>query len=286
MTSKITLVLFVSWLFLFSLLVSILLIVNSTITTPAPHASNQSEYATGYIVRKGEKEVGLLLGSFHTQLNYDEQDRFKTMFLREAKKNNRTVFTEIPTEAIPAGGVEASLVHAVHFDKSVKKQSFESLQTQLAFLNRSVFVGEKVLHLPLSYQFMSNHPLISLYTCKMTQSYALLYNILYNVFMENAHAQFLISRAGAPDRVAKLYRAYQGGTIRNGLSNEERDIFCMQERDALYADTLASQSEDWLAVIGSQHLTGEQGLVELLKEKGFSLEPVNTYKMAMGPDTQ
>ena len=140
--------------------------------------------------------------------------------------------------------------------------------------------------MPLSYQFMSNHPLISLYTCKVTQSYALLYNILYNVFMENAHAQFLISRARAPDRVAKLYRAYQGGTIRNGLSNEERDIFCMQERDALYADTLASQSEDWLAVIGSQHLTGEQGLVELLKEKGFSLEPVNTYKMAMGPDTQ
>ena len=156
----------------------------------------------------------------------------------------------------------------------------------MAFINRSIYLGESIVNLPFSYEFMSKFPNFSYYACKVTQLYALIYNGIYNLLYQDAHTKFVASKQATPEKMAKEYRAYKSGAVSDWLAGEERIMFCMKERDALYAETLASQSENWLAVVGYLHFTGEHGLVSLLEKKGFTLEPVSIYDMAMNSDPQ
>ena len=119
--------------------------------------------ASAYHITKDGKQIGTLIGSFHTQLNYDEQEKF-IQYFDTLLSGYTNVFTEIPLGLCHGGGgVDSALASASskHLN-TIKYNHFELLNTQKSMLTRALLVGKDIIHLPTTFNAMQKWPLLTL----------------------------------------------------------------------------------------------------------------------------
>lgn len=227
---------------------------------------------TGYRVKNADGEaVGLLLGTAHLSLNPCESAQMTQFIQNSVDENGGVVLTEIEPEFIGLGPDACA--------KNVNglKSHFEPLIVQRAFLNRSIIVGEIIIHLPVSYKFLTMFPLEFVMVFKAIMAHVKSFNMLYDRFTDNAYTQFLINRRKKAADNSVIFKRYMENDVFM-LSEEDRYILCMAERDAHYVNTLLNQDNHWVALVGASHLSGKHGICAQLKAQGYQFEGFSVYQ--------
>ena len=247
------------------LLLSAYIASSNSIPLPSTKMSND-KYATGYIVKKDNKQVGVLLGSFHLQLNFSEQAQFKKYFDQLVGEDSK-VYTETPAEMLPWGGVEYALLQSLS-EKELTTIGFEPAWAQRAWMNNTIIFGNELRQYPMSFSFIQNHPIIAYYANQSANTLCGAYNWVYNKISGGKHSEFRqqLNSAILTQKPEELYADYQAGQM-IAPCDYINVVFYMNQRNELYASTLMNQEKPWVAVIGAFHLNGDNSVTATLERK-------------------
>ena len=250
-------------------------------TPTAPGRTDLEQNATGYAVYKDNKRIGTLIGSFHLQLNPAEQESFQYYFKKELHNHN-ALYTEIPLiHMAHTGGVESTLYSATTSYPNISCYHFETLDQQQAMLSRSVIVFDHIAHLNSSFSWMQKHPNLAQTIHNQVLSMQGLANTAYNFMSDNATTKFLIAKQSFEhNQMIESFKAYQQGKAII-LPPIDSHMYCMDERDALYSNTLLNVEDGWIAVIGFSHLAGTNSITDQLIQAGYKLKGFNFYQEAL-----
>lgn len=232
-----------------------------------------------YKIYKDHELKGYLLGSLHayiSPLEFDALQKKLTAVIEQVDD----IFTEcqLPHHSVLQYGVERAVLSGVEMaNKNNSLNYFESAIFQHAMLNSSVWLGTKIVPLPwLKYNLLIKNPVLWFRASKATHIFIKFYNIVYNLFTGNAHSFALQQFAQEQHKqLVTLMNTYKSGNA-CALSDEETERYLLINRNKNALHLIQKNIESGrtsLYVLGVSHLPGTTGIVSLLLNEGYSLEP-------------
>jgi hypothetical protein len=248
----------------------------------------QNTTAIAYALRKDKLFVGYLIGAMHYSFNPQEYQNIKNK-LKPIIQDCSIVFLEcdLPHSTQMGLGYEKAVKEILETDyPTTQLAHFETLLLQKAMLLSSLWLGNKIIHLPwLDYKMLKKAPAFFYYLSLFTQKLFFLYNFFFNIFRPNLQQQALREHlAKAQQQVLEIYQNFING-IAIPLTSLDNKMVLMTDRNHEYIDQIEKQSPQKRAcyVVGVGHLpstckedgTAENnGMVYLLEKAGYSLEAI------------
>ena len=241
---------------------------------------NDPKYGTGYrVYSKDNRYAGVLIGTIHDGMNPRELNNFEKFFKRECA-NTDIVFTEVPLGPMP--GVEGTLYHVLTTEKlNMPQIGLADVNVNISIQQRSsIRIGDTGYLLPITYADLEQHPTAMLIGHGLLQIAALIANSFVNNTKEVQEAQYKRAR----ESLFEMYTLYTTGHA-IGANKILDECAFVRHRDQCYTDKmlseLASESEaKFLTAVGVSHLSGPGSMSDLLRDKGYKLEPFNVYEAA------
>jgi len=239
-------------------------------------------YKKSYHIYQSNVLKGYLLGSLHMHMNPMEFEELRKQLLPLVASVD-TFFLEcnLPHHTALPYGVERAVLSCIEDEgKDAHLRHFESLVFQHAALRSSIWIGCKIIEMPwLKYSTLSRNPLLWLWASKIAAIFAQIYNTFYNIFTGNKHTKAVQDFAKEQHQIVlQLTNAYRKGDA-SELPKIDGDRVLLGPRNYHEANTIKKDLETCqenhlsLYVVGVAHIPGPNGLVELLKNMGYCLEP-------------
>lgn len=244
---------------------------------------NDPKYGTGYrVYSKDNQYAGVLIGTIHDGMNPRELNNFEQFFKRECA-NADIVFTEVPLAPMP--GVEGALHHVLTTEKlNMPQIGLADVKVNMSIRQRSsIRIGDTGYLLPITYADLEQRPTAMLIGHSLLQIAASIANSFVNNIKEVQEAQYKRARKS----FFEMYNLYTTGQA-TGANEIFDEIAFMRRRDKHYTEKMLSElaniSSDseakFLTAVGASHLSGPGSMSDLLRDKGYILEPFNVYKEA------
>jgi TraB/PrgY/gumN family len=240
-------------------------------------------YRRSYKIHKDGLLKGYLLGSLHMHMNPLDFDKLQKKISIIVESVDEIFFEcNLPHHSsLPYGVERAVLANTEAFGKSSQLRYFETLVFQQAMLNSSVWFGRRIVQMPwLKYDLLQKHPLFWFWISKATLLFVKIYNVFYNIFSVNSHTLAVQKFAKEQHQLLlQIVQAYEDGNALE-LSQEDAARVLLESRNQQEAALIKQNIENTprkeqlaLYVIGVAHFPGKTGLVELLQNAGYVLEP-------------
>lgn len=234
-----------------------------------------------YKISKNNIEYGYLLGSVHsnfTLIDYEAKQKILTPFLQECQ-----IFfleTILPHYSLLSLGIERALLQSIEQKTlNISIQSFESPDFQMAMLHNRIWLGEKIVTLPWHrYTYIKKQPQLFLFLNQVAASWALGYNIFYNIKNQRAHTTAILKWQEEQSIILQqLLSKYFAGKVEKMIPDDISAYF-MQERNIDYTEQLLlhlNPEKKIFCTVGASHLPGAYGLIRLLTKSGYTLSSID-----------
>ncbi len=236
-------------------------------------------YKTSYKIYKNKQFAGYLLGSFHMHLNPSEYSALQIKLAPLIEACDKIYLeAEMPHFTQLHLGTERAILEEVDKKQQQNKLRYlESMNFQKAMLNSSVWIGTKIVFLPwFNYKLLNKFPVTFLILSLITQKFLMLFNFVFNLLTGNKNilaVQKFHQNSGK--QLTQMHQDYVNG-IAPSLDPLSNQMLMMQQRDINFAEKITKVNSTTiktnLYVVGANHLTGDNSLVEKLKTAGFTLE--------------
>lgn len=230
------------------------------------------------VINKENQIVGYLFGSMHPGFSKEELNPIKDFF-----SETIPTVTHIFVEAIAGhwsamrDGVEKTLLQeAEHQKRSISVTSLESLESAQAMLGSLFYIGKNIYYIPYGSLFIS-HTRIANTINFLNQLFWLIPNILYQNIINPSFRSDLLNKNNT--QLIELRSNYLNNKTAL-LENKQIDQYRIMIRDKnMYKkvkETLHTFSgkDKFLIVIGSGHLSVDNGIISHFVKDGYKVEPV------------